>query len=190
MSTAIPDAFADVLRIPEVRTRRFSDDATFPNNEALPVLLMEHVLLEKQGDQAQTFAQTFERVFRTHDWRGQWRNGIFSYHHYHSTAHEVLGVADGEARVQLGGPEGEAFDVEKGDVLVLPAGVAHKNLGSNRDFLVVGAYPKRDQNWDLKRGRPSERPEADRNIERVSLPAYDPVYGTDGPLVEHWDLAS
>lgn len=185
MSTTIPDTFADVLRPPQVRTRRFADDGTFPNNEALPVLFFEQAV-ETEGN----LAETWERVFRAHDWRGPWRNGIFSYHHYHSTAHEVLGVADGAARVQLGGPDGEAFDVETGDVLILPAGVAHKNLGTSGDFLVVGAYPKSGQHWDSKRGRPDERPEADRNVEHVSLPACDPVYGRDGPLVEQWGLAS
>ena len=181
----IPDAFGDVLRAPEVHTRRFADDGTYPNNQTLPVLLLR----ETASGEASDLAQTFERVFGAHDWRGQWRDGIFSYHHYHSTAHEVLGIAAGSARVQLGGPEGEAFDVEAGDVLVLPAGVAHKNLGASRDFLVVGAYPD-GQDWDLLRGRPGERPEADRNIEQVSLPALDPVYGDGGPLVELWGLAS
>jgi len=133
-------------------------------------------------------AEALGRVFRTHGWRGQWRDGIFSYHHYHSTAHEVLGIAKGEARVQLGGPEGSSFEVESGDVLVLPAGVAHKNGSASHDFLVVGAYPD-GQDWDLLRGRPSERPKADRNIEEVALPTRDPVFGEEGPLVEHWDLS-
>lgn len=183
MSPTIPDAFADVLSLPEVQTRTFTDDGLFPNNPALPVLILRQVMRGENG----RLARTFERVFGAHEWRGQWRNGIFSYHHYHSTAHEVLGIAAGAARVRLGGPEGEAFDTDAGDVLVLPAGVAHKNLGSASDFLVVGAYPA-GQNWDLKRGRPGERPDADRNIERVSLPSQDPVYGGQGPLVEHWDL--
>lgn len=185
MSTTIPDAFADVLRVPEVQARRFADDGTFPNNESLPTLVLRGAVRTEGGKPA----HMFERVFRAHDWLGQWRNGIFSYHHYHSTAHEVLGVARGSARVQLGGPEGESFEVEAGDVLILPAGVAHKNLGADANFLVVGAYPD-GRDWDLKRGRPDERPEADRNIEQVPLPAYDPVYGAEGPLVERWDLAS
>lgn len=181
MSTSIPDAFDDVLGTPNVQTRVFADDGTFPNND-LPVVLLRQAFRSDAGSGA---AHTVEQVFRTHDWGGTWRNGIFSYHHYHSTAHEVLGVARGAARVQLGGPQGEAFDVEQGEVLVLPAGVAHKNLGAGSDFLVVGAYPD-GQNWDLKRGRPGERPEADRNIERVSLPRRDPVYGADGPLLDRW----
>lgn len=183
MSPTIPDAFADVLSVPTVQTRTFTGDGPFPNNPVLPVLVLRRaVRTENDG-----VARALERVFGAHEWRGHWRNGVFPYHHYHSTAHEVLGIAAGAARVQLGGPEGEAFDIAAGDVLVLPAGVAHKNLDSESDFLVVGAYPA-GQDWDLKRGRPGERPDADRNIERVSLPSQDPVYGERGPLVEHWDL--
>lgn len=184
MSTTVPESFTDVLRAPDVQARHFADDGTFPNNPSLPVLVYRQAVQAVQGG-----AGTYERVFRAHNWRGSWRNGIFSYHHYHSTAHEVLGVARGSARVQLGGPEGLVFEVEAGDVLVLPAGVAHKNLGADADFLVVGAYPE-GQDWDLLRGRPGERPEADRNIERVSPPAQDPVYGFEGPLVDHWGIAS
>ncbi|MFB6232169.1 MAG: cupin domain-containing protein [Salinibacter sp.] len=178
---SIPDAFADILREPEVRTQRFSDDGTFPNNEDLPVPVFrqafQHTL---RGPDS-----TMTRVFQAHEWRGCWRNGIFSYHHYHSTAHEVLGVTRGDARIQLGGPEGAAVNVERGDVLVLPAGVAHKNLGAASDFRVVGAYPD-GREWDLNRGRPNERPQADRNIEQVPCPSHDPLYGPDGPLRTHW----
>lgn len=184
MSVSIPESFTEVLRQPEIRTRYFADDGRFPNNEALPVLVLEQAV--EGGEESR--AQAFEKVFGAHQWRGQWRDGIFSYHHYHSTAHEVLGVAAGRARVQLGGPDGESFEVEAGDAVVLPAGVAHKNLEASRDFLIVGAYPQGSRDWDLKRGRPGERPEAKRNIEGVPLPDLDPVYGPHGPLVEHWDL--
>ena len=37
-----------------------------------------------------------------------------------------------------------------------------------------------------KTGAPGDRPEADRNIEAVPLPALDPLYGPEGPMLEHW----
>ncbi len=110
---------------------------------------------------------------------------MFTFHHYHSTAHEVLGVARGSARVMFGGPSGEAFDVEAGDVVVIPAGVGHCRLSSSGDFLVVGAYPP-GQSWDLLRGDPGERPQADQNIARVPMPRTDPVEGEGGALVRLW----
>ena len=36
--------------------------------------------------------------------RGQRHDGIYSFVHYHSMIHEALGIARGNARVQLGGP--------------------------------------------------------------------------------------
>lgn len=181
MDVSMPDDGADALQEPNLHVRTLRDDGTYPNNGVLPVLVYEQAVRRS----VRSLARTVERVFRTNGWTGAWRNGIFSYHHYHSTAHEALGVTGGSATVQLGGPDGWKLDVGTGDVLVLPAGVAHKNLGADRDFQVVGAYPN-GQNWDLKRGDPGDRPAADRNIEQVALPSTDPLYGADGPLLEHW----
>ena len=47
-----------------------------------------------------------ERAFAANGWSNAWRDGIFRYHHFHSTAHEVLGIAAGEVRVAFGGPSG------------------------------------------------------------------------------------
>ena len=44
------------------------------------------------------------RAFAAHGWSNAWRDGIFGYHHFHSIAHEVLGIASGEVRVMFGGP--------------------------------------------------------------------------------------
>jgi uncharacterized protein YjlB len=38
----------------------------------------------------------------------------------------------------------------------------------------------------MKYGEPGERPKADENIEKVSFPANDPVYGKIGPLMQRW----
>lgn len=170
----------DRLRPPDVTAVPLTDDGTFPNNPDLPLLVYRAAFVPEARS-----ASAIESVFRQNRWDGAWRSGIYRYHHYHSTAHEVLGVARGSARVQLGGPEGETFDGAAGDVLILPAGVAHKNLGASSDFLVVGAYPA-GQDWDMNTGQPGERPQADRNIEQVPLPAMDPVYGGNGPLSARW----
>jgi uncharacterized protein YjlB len=103
----------------------------------------------------------------------------------HCKAHEVLGVYRGSAKVQLGGQKGLVVDIHAGDVIIMPAGFAHKNLSPSADFGVVGAYPE-GQDWDMNYGKPGERPGADRNIERVALPKQDPIYGAGGPLLEKW----
>ena len=155
----------------EPETRRFDDDGAIPNSR-YPALLDRGVLQPDETD-------GFEDMFAGNGWTGAWRNGIFPYHHYHSTAHEVLGVASGQARVQLGGEGGEAFDLEPGDVVVIPAGVGHKRLSASGDFVVVGAYD-RGRDWDVLKGEPGERPQADENIGAVPLPERDPVQGGEG----------
>lgn len=75
--------------------------------------------------------------------------------------------------------------VKAGDVVVLPAGTGHKNLGASPDFLVVGAYPP-GFSADLMRGEAGERPDADRRIAIVPLPQTDPVGGAGGPVLEKW----
>jgi uncharacterized protein YjlB len=161
----------------EPETFRFAGDGSFPNS-SLPVLVYRG--LDLASDPASA-----ERGFAAHNWRGAWRNGIFPFHHFHSTAHEVLAIVGGTAHVTLGGPGGQTFHVVRGDVLVLPAGTGHRNEGSSGDFLVVGAYPN-GMSWDLRRGDPDEYEEAERAISAVPLPEADPAFGTAGPLPRLW----
>lgn len=158
------------------------DDGTFPNN-VLPVILYRQAFPPDTHDPA----RSIEERFQENGWDGLWRNGIFDYHHYHSTAHEVLGCAQGTVRVQLGGPGGWNVNLHAGDVVVLPAGTAHRNLGHSDDYQIVGAYPP-GQSPDMRYGKPSERPDADTEIAAVSLPESDPVFGQRGPLMEQWQI--
>jgi uncharacterized protein YjlB len=168
-----------VGRVDGFRIEHFFDDGTYPNSR-LPLLFYEEAL-----PPAGVTPEALEEMFAANGWPPAWRASVFTYHHYHSTSHETLGVARGTARLLLGGPEGREFDVEPGDVIVIPAGVAHRRLDSSGDFLVVGCYPP-GQNWDLLRGEAGERPQVDQNIARVPLPSTDPVGGLSGPLVAQW----
>lgn len=155
------------------------DDGTFPNSR-LPLVLFPGAFAG-----GEELVRTIEVAFRQNSWAGSWRNGVYEFHHYHSTAHEVLGVYHGSATVQFGGEQGVTVEVRAGDVVVIPAGVAHKNLGARQDFAVVGAYPD-DQRPDMQRGKPGERPKADDRIARVAPRMQDPVHGPDGPLLRLW----
>ena len=127
----------------------------------------------------------FETAFKNNGWSGTWRNGIFDYHHFHSNAHEALGIASGCARVQLGGRHGLTFEVGEGDMLVLPAGTGHINLGASGDFVVVGAYPAGQEGYDICRSL-LEDTGIEKRIAGVALPASDPLLGADGPLTRLW----
>ncbi len=159
----------------------FEDDGRLPNNPHLPLLLYRGALTLPKDDPA----RGFEELFARHGWGDSWRNSIYGYHHYHSTAHEVLGIARGRVRVRLGGERGIAVELVAGNVVVIPAGVGHKNEGSSPDLLVIGAYPE-GQEVDLCRGEAGERPRVLANIARVPLPASDPVLGESRPLLSRW----
>ncbi len=72
-----------------------------------------------------------------------------------------------------------------GDVIIIPAGVSHKNMGQSADFRVAGAYPG-GQQWNMKYGKQGERPQVDNQIHQVALPTTDPIFGKHGPLMQIW----
>jgi uncharacterized protein YjlB len=79
-------------------------------------------------------------------------------------------------------------ELRAGDVVVIPAGVAHKNEGASSDLIVVGAYP-RGQSPDMRSPGATDHASALPRIATVPLPAGDPVHGSSGPLVERWRAA-
>jgi uncharacterized protein YjlB len=173
------------MATPPTRTphlHRFGDAGAIPNNPDLPVVHYRRAIeLSKDAP-----AAAIEAVFAKNRWKPDWRDKIYNYHHYHSTAHEVMGVAAGYARVRLGGISGDDVELEPGDVVVLPAGTGHKLIAASEEFLVVGAYPK-GQDWDvITAEEPQKKAEALATIARLPFPAADPVYGKQGPLIEIW----
>jgi uncharacterized protein YjlB len=162
-----------------VEEHRFSDDGYVPNNPQLPLLVYRGAL------GTGTDAGSCEALFARNGWVGAWYNGIYPHHHYHSTAHEALGIAAGSARVRLGGEHGRTVELRAGDVVVIPAGVAHKRESASADLLVIGAYPQ-GQRPDICRAEPAAHDSAVANIAAVPLPTADPVTGGAGPLLECW----
>ena len=163
-----------------VSSHLLAENGRFPNNAALPLLIVPDAFAENR-----VTPEGFEQLFTAHRWPAAWRNGLYDFHHYHSTAHEALGIYSGWVEACFGGPGGLVITAEAGDVIIIPAGVSHCNVAQSPDFKVVGAYPQH-QVWDMKYGRDGERPGVDQVIAGVALPDEDPVYGREGPLRTLW----
>jgi uncharacterized protein YjlB len=134
-----------------------------PNHPRFPVLLYHGVDVSDAHS-----------LLAEHGWGGSWVDGVFDFHHFHSTSHEVLAVIAGDATIELGGPQGRAFDVSEGDVVVLPAGTGHRRARAKGAFKVVGAYPAGQEEYDLLR----EADDAARErIAALPRPPHDPVGG-------------
>jgi len=161
----------------------FTADGWVPNNPLLPLIFYRSAVSSSHPD----LAAAFEHAFGSNGWSPEWRNGVYPFHHYHSTAHEVLGFAAGTARLLLGGPNGHEVIVAPGDCALLPAGTGHCCFEASADFLVVGAYPS-GQRWDLCRTALAEPARA--AMLALPFPKSDPVLGPDGPLLTHWRTLS
>lgn len=188
MDEGIRSASYGVLSDAQVEAIRLEASDGFPSS-TLPVLLYRGAFgaprITEVRAAAEIAARTIEKTFALHRWSGGWRDGIYDYHHYHSTAHEVLGCFAGRATVQVGGPHGSHVVIAAGDVLVLPAGAAHKRVLASQDFRVVGAY-ERGRSYDMQIGDPSSRRASEQRIREVPSPEFDPVYGDGGPLLLAW----
>jgi uncharacterized protein YjlB len=159
----------------------FSDDGATPNNPHFP-LLLHRAAFDAGGEDP---AAAAEGLFAANGWGRFWRNGVYPYHHYHSSCHEALGVAKGWADIRFGGEAGETVRIDAGDVAVLPAGTGHKCVDASADFLIVGAYPA-DQAYDLVRSDPAQHDAAVPRIAATPPPATDPVFGSGGGACDRW----
>jgi len=138
-----------------------------PNHPRFPVLVYRGVAGIEDAAAARA-------LLARHGWGGSWVDSVFDFHHFHSNAHEVLAVVAGAATLELGGPQGQTFDVESGDVLVLPAGTGHRRASATGGFSVVGAYPRGQEDYDLLREADAA---ARERIAALPVPPEDPVGG-------------
>ena len=167
---------------PRIIPYQLAADGAFPNNPSLPLLLYKGA----KSVAGEELTDVFEQLLESNEWGGCWVDGVFAFQHFHSNAHEALGVCGGAAEVQFGGPNGPTISLEIGDLAILPAGTAHKKISAKRGFRVIGAYPAGQEDYDMMRGESHELREAMANIARVPLPAADPVFGANGPLFDYW----
>jgi len=169
-----------IIKNPRPATFIFEDDGLVPNN-VLPFVIYKGAIdLDDASPEG-----TIEELFGANGWGDMWRDGVYDFLHYHATVHEALGIARGHARVRFGGDSGKEFELDAGDVAILPAGTGHQCLRASRDFSVVGAYPP-GAKMQVTQPTPENYARALKTIPEVRLPNSDPLLGTDGPLLKLW----
>ena len=161
----------------------FKDDGDIPNHPRWPLLLYPRALDPETLARSET---AFDELFAKNDWLVRFRAGIYPFIHYHSNAHEVLGVARGHATVLFGGEAGQAVGVQVGDAVLLPAGTGHQLISASADLLVIGAYPP-GPDRDLMRAGEVDRNGVRARIASVAKPITDPIRGHDGPMIGVWN---
>lgn len=119
----------------------------------------------------------------------KWRYTIYPTSHFHSNTHEVLVVSRGRARLRFGGdanPGAVIAQVEPGDAVIVPAGVAHRMEEElSRGFEMVGSYPVHATDWDMNYGKDGENHEKiEERIRKLEWFDKDPFYGDEGPALE------
>ncbi len=162
------------------------EDRPYPNS-AFPVLYYPEAFKEiTNNDNPER--EVIEKLGQ-HLYKRDWVDGIFPYHHFHNNTHEVLVCIEGEASVQLGGPNGKTVTFSKGDVLLLPAGTAHKRIEASDDFEIVGAYPDGiDYQTYREEDVASEEiyEKVRQESAKVPVPENDPVQGQEGAVQKYW----
>lgn len=166
-----------------VEIMKISENKPYPNN-SLPVLYYENALNDVLGDDYSS--KDVVEFFENNGYEKGWIGVVKDKHHFHSNAHETLAVTKGEVTLQLGGPHADMKTFRRGDVILLPAGTAHKRLGGSENFEVVGAYPENGENLDMQYGDASNYEAIKENIGQVELPLTDPVTGSPRDIDEYW----
>lgn len=160
-----------------IRTLSFPAAGGVPNNPRYPAVLARDALGGQRDD------DEVKALLSANGWGGAWAWQVFTYHHFHPDAFEVLAVARGGATLMLGGPQGEEVRVEAGDALILPPGFGHKQVEMHGGFTVCGAYPSGQEDYSIIRAEDGYDDKILAEIKNVPAPATDPIRGGAGPLL-------
>ena len=155
----------------EVRRLAAERGVEIPNNARFPALILANVLCGANEP------DDIHAMFKQNGWTGAWTWEVFPYHHYHPDAFEALAVAQGGATLMLGGPQGEEFDVNAGDVVILPPGYGHRQIEKRDGFTVCGAYPPGQEDYTTLRDSDGYDDGVLETMLAVPEPKTDPVYG-------------
>ena len=149
-------------------------------NSHLPLLVYRNVI---EGTPPE-----MEALLRRNGWPPDWHTsfGMYPKHHFHSDTHELIAVSRGALVGLFGGHDGIRVTLHKGDLVVIPAGVGHFGVEITDDLRLTGAFPSGYAIHDFRLGDVEEYALMVERVQRVPVPAFDPIYGAGGPLTELW----
>lgn len=162
-------------------------NAHCPNSQ-FPVLVYRNVLPTPVDEESTS------EFLQRNQWekKGTW--GAIMAKHFHPNTHECYGIFQGSSELVFG--EGGADEVgtgvrctvSAGDVVVVPAGVAHASVTSADDYKYIGVYPEGSPKWRSEYGKRAVEDDDPllNEIGAVPVPVCDPVYGHQGPAVKIW----
>ncbi|KAM0326599.1 hypothetical protein ACHAQA_006468 [Verticillium albo-atrum] len=188
---------------PQPEQYHIKPTAHCPNN-VLPVLVYRNVLPLPYNE------ATASEVLEAHGWEKRGTFGTIIIKHFHPNTHECYGIFQGSSELIFGA--GRADDaaagvtcrVSAGDVVVVPAGVAHASVPTvgrpkvkwdldedELHYQYVGVYPREGPIWKVEYGKEEigkDDPLFDE-IAQVAVPVDDPISGPNGPLCQIWKAA-
>lgn len=186
----------------EVRTYIIPPTKLMPNS---PHVLIHYprLLLSKIEDPNFTPSDLYD-LYASNGWESQWvaRYGPTQASHYHSQAHEAMTVISGEGATLRFGVADTSDDEEehthgngyeeggvwveasKGDVFILPAGVAHKTYDPKPDSPGLEFHQCKDEDGKVIR----EPQHARKFFEGVEVGEHFMMMGSY-PLNNDWDFA-
>jgi hypothetical protein len=92
-----PDDRRNLVRERRSVTLRFKDGGFIPNHIEMAA---DHLHGRRSPTVGSGPSGRVERLSDRHGWGSSWRDSIYDYAHYHSSIHEVLGIARGSGRVR------------------------------------------------------------------------------------------
>ncbi|KAK7181741.1 hypothetical protein DPSP01_008616 [Paraphaeosphaeria sporulosa] len=186
----------------EVRTYALKPTSLIPNS---PHVLIHYpgLFLEKVSKPDFNCTQLYD-LYKSNGWESQWvaRYGPTQTSHYHSGAHEAMTVISGEgATIRFGvadtSDDAEAhthgnghedggiwIEAKKGDVFILPAGVAHKTYDPRPGPVEFAFFQCKDENGNVIRDEQNAR----AFFEGITIGKNFQMMGSY-PFGNEWDFA-
>ena len=91
-----PDDLRSLLCERRPQIYRFKDDGVVPNHPLWPLIIPCGPSSSTRAPfdyRSASIPRPYLKLFDSRGWGNSWRDGIYDYVHYHSSIHEVLGIA-------------------------------------------------------------------------------------------------